>query len=67
MFIDWEGRPAVLVGDTDAYSIVSSDGGWESVSRFEVIDSGTPMSESAFLRMFPYARISDIPGFVHES
>lgn len=53
-FFDWEGRPAVVNGNS-AWAIVSEGGAWESVRVEEVIESGAPLLPETFDAMFPDA------------
>jgi TPR repeat protein len=59
-FVNWEGRPAVLLNDGNAYSIVSDTGKWERVSGAEVADSGRLVSLRDLCGMYPGITLADI-------
>ena len=60
-YFNWESRPAIVLASGLTYAIVSRDGGWVPVNRFEVIDSGRPISEETFSKSFPNLDLSTIP------
>jgi hypothetical protein len=50
-FVDWDHRPAVLVGDT-AFAVLRPGGPWASVDRDDVWYTGGVMSEAAWRERF---------------
>ena len=57
----WEDRPVVIVGDKSAYAVVSPGGPWKEVERSVIGNSGVPISEEDFSRIFPNADLGTIP------
>lgn len=56
-FFNWEYRPAVerpsLEGGVEAFFVPTGEGSWRRCSPVEVWESGNPLTEAAFLEMFP--------------
>jgi hypothetical protein len=50
-FVDWDNRPAVLVGDK-AFAVLKPGEAWVSVDRSDVRETGGVMSEVAWRRRF---------------
>lgn len=60
IFVDWEGRPAVILPDNSAFAITDFPwptsgpiSGWEPVNSAEVADSGRVISKDNLLPRFP--------------
>ena len=51
-FVDWEGRPAVIVSPGLAFAVLAPGKAWEPVIWAEVLESGRPVSEALFRRLF---------------
>src|ERR1700688_3533684 len=50
-FVDWDHRPAVLVGD-EAFAVLRPGAAWTSVDRWDVGQTGAVLSEVAWRRRF---------------
>jgi hypothetical protein len=50
-FVDWDHRPAVLVGD-EAFAVLRPGTPWVSVDRWDVGHTGGVLSEAAWRRRF---------------
>ena len=51
-FVDWEGRPAVIASPGVAFAVLAPGTAWQPVIWAEVLDSGRPVSEALFRRLF---------------
>jgi hypothetical protein len=62
-FVDWDHRPAVLVGDK-AFAVLRPGAPWVSVDEWDVGQTGAELSEDAwrkFFRSFDPLDLSKIP------
>ena len=53
-FVDWEGRPAVIVGSR-AWAVLWPGEGWTEVNTSEVAESGYRSTREEVASMFPAA------------
>lgn len=61
VFTDWDGRPAVLVSNDEAFAVLR--GSWTKVDELDVFSSGRVMSEGRFRAAFAeeLASAGDLP------
>jgi len=59
-FCDWEGDPAVILDNEDAFAMFDNKS-WTSVDSIEVREKATAVSEARFRKLFPQADLNTIP------
>jgi hypothetical protein len=67
-FINWDWRPAVLIGVDDAFAVLSPGKGWSRVDEADVIHTGAVLSEEEWRRRFePRFGFLDLSKIPHSS